>query len=92
MAKKIDLQRLESLIQGSMPIDKAEELFILMYKHGIGDSQLMDGLLQISDILEDLEKDEINHLLLGYALGQKTYRECEDELVSNVKNKNQSFH
>lgn len=87
---KINLQRLEFLIRGEIPKGKHEELFVLAYKAGIGDHSLMEVLLQISDIFDELPKNEVNHFLLGYALGQKTHRESEDAMLEASKTK--TFH
>lgn len=93
MKDNINLRRLELLIRGEQPKGLHEELFVLAYKAGIGEELLMLTLLQVSDIFDKLTKNEVNHFLLGYSLGQKTHRESEEEMLKALTNhKNKSFH
>lgn len=83
----INLGKLETLIRGErLPDSRAEELFILTYKCGLGDELLLLTLLQIRDILDSLSSDEKNFLILGFCLGQKTFRDVEDNSIESFIN------
>ena len=93
MAKiKIDLQRLEFLIRGDEPKGLNEELFILSYKSGLSGELLMNAVLQVSGQFEDYDQNEINHFMVGYCLGQKTYFESEEQMLKEANINNKSFH
>ena len=77
---KINMQRIEMLVRGEQPEGMHEELFVVAFKSGLSGESLMLTLLQVSDIFEGLTHDDKNYFCLGYALGQKTFMEAEDEM------------
>jgi hypothetical protein len=79
------LVRWQELIAGGIPQDRAEELFILGYKYGLGSELLIYALLSISDIIEGLEIKELQYFTCGYALGQKTWDDAEEETTDFVR-------
>ena len=82
--KKIDMQRIELLVRGEQPDGIEEELFVVAFKSGLGGESLMLTLLQVSDIFDGLSHGDKNYFLLGYAIGQKTFQETEEEMTSNM--------
>lgn len=83
----INLKELEELIQGNrLPINRAEELFILAYKAGIGDELLLFTMLDLRDIFETLESGEKDFFVLGFCLGQKHFRDVEESSLETILN------
>jgi len=84
MIKKINIKRIELLVAGEQPEGLCEELFVVAFKSGLSGETYMLTLLQVSDIFEGLSHDEKDYFTLGYAMGQKTHLESEDELATNM--------
>jgi hypothetical protein len=83
----INLANLEILIRGErMPANRAEELFLMAYKAGLGDELLLFTLIGLRDIFEGLSGSEKDFFVLGYCLGQKTFRDVEDSSFENLTN------
>lgn len=78
---KIDMQRIEMLVRGEQPEGVEEELFVVAFKSGLSGESFMLTLLQVSDIFEGLTHGGKNYFCLGYALGQKTMMETEEEMT-----------
>jgi hypothetical protein len=81
---KINLQRIEELIRGDQPEGMYEELFVVAFKSGLGGESFMLTLLQVSDIFEELTHEDKNYFVLGYALGQKTLIDSEEQMTDAV--------
>lgn len=83
----INLAELETLIRGErLPKDQAEELFLLAYKSGLGDELLLFTMLDLRDIFETLPSADKDFFILGYCLGQKTFRDVEENNVNSSVN------
>ena len=85
---KINMQRIEMLVRGEQPEGMHEELFVVAFKSGLSGESFMLTMLQISDIFEGLTHLDKNYFNLGYALGQKTYMDSEEEMVSELSSYN----
>jgi hypothetical protein len=82
----INLGRLEKLILGNViPENKSEESFILAYKYGLEGDLFLNLIFQLKDLLDSFNEEERNHLMLGYALGQKDYQEVLENSVNLTK-------
>lgn len=85
---EINLAKIEELIRGErLAADRAEELFLLAYKSGIANELLLFCILQVKDIFEGLPSEEKDFFILGYCLGQKTFRDVEEESLNFMLNK-----
>lgn len=83
----INLAALQELIRGDrLASNRSEELFLLAYKSGIGDELLLYTVLQLKDIFEGLPSEEKDFFILGYCLGQKTFRDVEEESLNFITN------
>ena len=80
----IDLNRLQKLITNKVqPENKAEELLLLSYMYGIQDQLYLNLILQISGDYDNMTRNEVDHVVIGYALGQKTLRDLEESFETN---------
>lgn len=91
----IDLERLEALLKGDdIPDNLGEEMFLASYAMAADGEKFFTHLLNLGDVLDKLNINELQLLILGYAMGQYD-RESNDfalAVFDDEDNGNQTTH
>ena len=90
---RINHARLIQVINGEVqPQTPAEEFFLKFHIGAISGKILAELLSTYMDILIHLDREEVWHFIIGYAKGQQSLEENDQELFASINDEKKTTH